>query len=178
MYRVRQFLGALTARIDKGDEEELTRLLTPPQQDLFQSMAPNDQRHSLNVCAMLRRAGHDDPDLLAAALLHDAGKAAGRIWLWQRTFIVLLRRWAPGLLRWLERDTHSSGLSAISQAPRWRKGFVINRHHPELGARWAAQTGCSQTIVALIRRHQEPVRSIENDQDRLLATLQWADGVN
>jgi hypothetical protein len=180
VYRVRQFLDALAARIDEDDEQELARLLTPPQRELFRRMAPNDQRHALNVCATLHQAGYDDPDLLKAALLHDAGKAAGRIWLWQRTLIVLLRRWAPHVLRWLARG------DCPAKAPWWRRGFVVNRLHPQLGAQWAAQTGCLPTTVALIRRHQDPLqvppleaRPEEKDyQERLLVALQWADGVN
>ena len=171
MYRVRQFFGALAARVDEYSEQELLRLLTPAQRDLFQQMAPNDQRHSIKVCVTLRQAGADDVDLLVAALLHDVGKTAGPIWLWQRTLIVLLERWAPGLLHWLARGSYSS-------TPWWRRGFVINRLHPERGAQWATEAGCSPTTVALVRRHQEPLKSIENDQDRLLAALQWADGVN
>jgi hypothetical protein len=181
VYRVKQFFDALAARTDENDERELARLLTPPQRELFRRMAPNDQRHALNVCATLRQAGHDDPDLLKAALLHDAGKAAGRIWLWQRTLIVLLQRWAPDVLRWLSRG------DSPAQAPRWRRGFVVNRLHPELGAQWAAQAGCLPTTVALIRRHQDPVQGpgsearpeeIKDYQERLLVALQWADGVN
>jgi hypothetical protein len=172
VYRVRQFFGALTARIEEEDERELTRLLTPAQRKLFRHMARNDQRHSIDVCATLRQAGEVNPDLLAAALLHDAGKASGRIWLWQRTLIVLLRRWAPGVLDWLARGSSEAAVSW------WRRGFVVNGLHPDLGARWAAEAGCSPTTVALIRRHQEPLKTIENEQDRLLAALQWADGVN
>ncbi len=147
----------------------LAQLLTPAQRDLFKRMAKNDQRHSLDVCATLRRAGHHDPDLLTAALLHDVGKSAGPIWLWQRTLIVLLRRWSPGLLHWLSRG------DAPAQAPWWRRGFVINKLHPQLGARWAHQAGCSHTAVTLIRRHQE---TPGEPQDRLLDLLQWADGEN
>jgi hypothetical protein len=172
VYRFRQFFGALTARVGDDEEWALAELLTLPQRDIFRRMAPNDQRHGLNVCSTLRRAGYDDPALLTAALLHDAGKAAGRIWLWQRTLIVLLERWAPGLLRRLERG------AAFEEAPWWRRGFVINRLHPELGARWAAQADCSPTTVALIRRHQESVQVVTSEQDRHLAALQWADGVN
>lgn len=179
MYRFRQFFGALTARIDDRDEQVLARLLTPPQMALFRRMARNDQRHSLNVCATLRQAGYEDPALLTAALLHDTGKAAGRVWLWQRTLIVLLRRWAPGLLHWLERGTwHSSTNTVHVRAPWWRKGFVVNRLHPELSACWAAETGCSPAAIDLIRRHQDAIQETQTYQDRLLAALQWADGVN
>ena len=172
MYRVRQFFGALTARTDEDDEQIVTRLLTLPQRDLFRRMAPNDQRHSINVCTTLRDIGESNPDLLVAALLHDVGKASGRIWLWQRTLIVLLQRRAPRLLDWLARGSFQTS------APWWRRGFVVNRLHTDLSARWAAEAGCSPTTITLIRRHQEPLETIESDEDRLLAVLQWADGVN
>lgn len=172
MYRAKQFFGALAASLDDHDEQFVARLLTPTQKDLFQRMAPNDKRHSVQVCQTLCQIGADDPDLLVAALLHDVGKAQGHIWLWQRTLIVLLQRWAPSLLHWL-----SSG-SSLEDAPWWRRGFIINRIHPDVGARWVAQAGSSQTTIALIRRHQQPVPVIGCNEDRLLITLRWADGVN
>ncbi len=48
-----------------------------------------DQRHALDVVARLRAAGLTDPDLLAAALLHDAGKGP-RVRLWHRVVAVLV----------------------------------------------------------------------------------------
>ncbi len=171
MYRVKQFFGALAGRVYEDDKQELIQLLTPAQRDLFLQMAPNDQRHSANVCTTLRRGGYDDLNLLVAALLHDAGKGAGHVWLWQRTLIVLLQHRAPHLLSWLARGS-------LQNAPWWRRGFVVNRLHPELGAQWAAETGCSPTTIALIRRHQEPFDTGKDHQDQLLAALQWADGVN
>lgn len=172
MYRAKQFFGALTASSDAGDERSIAHVLTPPQHDLFRRMAPNDRRHSIDVYETLRQAGDDDPDLLVAALLHDVGKAAGCIRLWQRTLIVLLQRWAPAMLSWLARGSNPN------EPPWWRQGFVINRLHPKVGARWAAEAGCSPTTVVLIRRHQERVETIHSSEDRLLAALQRADGVN
>jgi hypothetical protein len=172
VYRVRQFFGALTADINRDEQQKVARLLTADQYRLFCRMAINDQRHSINVYATLKMSGHDDPDLLVAALLHDVGKAAGHIGLWQRTLIVLLRRWAPAVLTWLERGAEPD------TSPYWRRGFVVNRLHPMVGARWAAQADCSPTTVVLIQRHQESQTSVQHAQDELLGALKWADEVN
>ena len=47
-------------------------------QPLFVAMPLDARRHSLNVLATLLAAGYDDPDLCAAALLHDMGKIAAQ----------------------------------------------------------------------------------------------------
>jgi hypothetical protein len=168
-YRVRQFASALLARVSPDDLREADEVLPPNAQELFRRLNVLDQRHSLNVMRALRRQGHAEPDLLAAALLHDAGKSAARIAPWHRAVIVLSKRFAPGLLAWL-----SSG------EPRgWRRPFVVHRQHTEIGAEWAAQAGCSALTVSLIRRHQEPLRRAPLDEEeRLLVALQRADGVN
>jgi len=168
-YRVRQFASALLARVSPDDLREADEVLPSDAQKLFRRMSVSDQRHSLNVMRTLRRQGHTEPDALAAALLHDAGKSATRLYPWHRAIIVLSTRFAPSVLAWLTRGE-----------PRgWRRPFVIHRQHTEIGAEWAAQAGCSPLTVSLIRRHQEPLRRAPQDEEeRLLVALQRADGVN
>jgi hypothetical protein len=169
LYRVRQFANALLARVSPDDLREADEVLPLDAQRLFRRMSDSDQRHSLNVMRTLRRQGHTEPDVLAAALLHDVGKSATWIALWHRAIMVLTKRFAPGTLAWL-----------IGGEPRgWRRPFVIHRQHSEIGAEWAAQAGCSPLTVSLIRRHQEPLRHAPQDEEeRLLVALQRADGVN
>jgi hypothetical protein len=171
VYRVRQFVNAVLARVSPEELREADEVLPPGAQELFRKMSAPDQRHSLNVMRALRRAGHAQADLLASALLHDAGKSAAKIYPWHRAIIVLSQRFAPGLLAWL------TGGEPRRQA--WRKPFVVHCAHPEIGADWAAQAGCSPLTVSLIRRHQEPLRCApQNEEERLLVALQNADGVN
>jgi hypothetical protein len=167
-YRVGQFFRALTARVSREEVGQATRILTPEAQALFRRQATQDQRHALDMYHALCRAGHTNRDLLAAALLHDVGKAAARISLWHRAIIVLLKRFAPRL--W---DRLSQG-----RAQWWNRLFVTHARHPEVGACWAQEAGCSPLTVALMRRHQERVSNCETEEDRLLAALQAADGVN
>lgn len=172
VYRVRQLARAASAWIrpewagrDRAGGDPLRRYLPPQGRALFQAMPRYDRQHALAVLGVLERAGHTDPDLLAAALLHDTGKTAhpkGRLRLWHRVASVLVRAWRPDLLARIGRDRPGS----------WRRPFFVQDHHAELSAELAQQAGCSPRTVELIRRHEDPPGAAD---DPLLAALQAAD---
>ncbi|MFL7793780.1 MAG: hypothetical protein AB8I69_16675 [Anaerolineae bacterium] len=167
-YRVGQFFRALTARVSEEEVERAICALTPKAQVLFRCQTIQDQRHALAVYGALRRAGHTNPHLLAAALLHDAGKAAARLSPVHRSIIVLLGRFAPGLLAHLSQG----------EICWWNRPFVVHIQHPQIGARWAEEAGCSPLTAVLIRQHEEKQTVVQTDQDRLLAVLQAVDDAN
>jgi hypothetical protein len=151
-----------------GDVEFAARYLPPPAVQLFLAMPRYDQQHARNVCHMLQRQGHADRDLLAAALLHDAGKSIGpegRVRLWHRVAVVLFRVFWPGLLGRLAKDKEGS----------WRRPFYVQVHHAAIGAEAARQAGCSDIAVGLIRHHED---TSDRTPDPLLAALQAADSEN
>ena len=147
VYRVWQVWRSVTARkLDDADRAVLTDLLPLGGRALFATMSTNDQRHSLAVYRKLVARGCADRDLLAAALLHDSGKGSGRVRLWVRPPVVLLRAFAPRVLRWL----------ALRPVPWWRRPFFYAWHHAEIGAQLAAQAGLPERVVLLIRTHHQP----------------------
>ncbi len=75
-YRVQQFGASLWPRVAPQEIDQAALWLPPEGVALFLRMIKRDQRHSLDVQQSLLTAGHDQPDLLAAALLHDAAKTA------------------------------------------------------------------------------------------------------
>jgi hypothetical protein len=140
VHRVEQFLGHLRAGVSADEVARAHRLLPAPARPLFDSMPVADRRHALDVVDGLLRAGHDDPDLLAAALLHDAAKGH-RMRLWHRVAGVLMEAAAPRLLA-----------RVASPDPRsWRHPFHLYLHHASLSADAAARAGCSSRTAALIR---------------------------
>lgn len=169
-YRVRQFIRAVNAwfRPDDPATVAASRYLPAGAQTLFQAMPRYDRLHALGVACTLHEMGHDDPSLLAAALLHDVGKTAdqeGGLRLWHRVAVVLMQAFWPGLLERIGQDRPGT----------WRWPYYVQLHHAELGAELARQAGCSPATVELIRRHEEPPEQVN---DTLLAALQSADGVN
>jgi hypothetical protein len=169
-YRVKQFLRALTARHAISEEwiEQAGQILTPEARRLFTQQPPQDQRHALAVYEALRQEGHTHQDLLAAALLHDVGKAATRLPAWRRGLFVLAERFLPGVLEQAIRG----------QSGDWQRLLADYAGHAEIGARWAEEAGCSPATVTLIRRHEEQLETCQTEEDRLLLTLQAADGAN
>ena len=146
-YRVYQVWRSLAARpLDDDDRAVLAATLPNGGRALFATMSRNDQRHSLTVYHALRARGCVDPDMLAAALLHDSGKGGGRTPFIVRPLVVLLHRFAPALLAWLARSPHSW----------YRRPFYYATRHAAIGADLAARAGLSARAVTLIRTHHQP----------------------
>ena len=140
MHRVEQFFGHLRAEVRADEVARAHSLLPTEARPLFDAMPIADRRHALDVVGRLIGVQHDDPDLLAAALLHDVAKGH-RMRLWHRVGGVLLAAVAPRLLARL-----------ASPDPRsWRYPCHLYLHHAELSADVAARAGCSPRTVALIR---------------------------
>lgn len=141
--RLQQFFAAVRARILPADRALVARLLSPGELRLFARMPPFDQRHCLDVCRTLARAGYDDPLLLRAALIHDCGKVGddGRmIPLLYYGLFVVSKKLAPALYAWAARE---------GRGPLWP--FAVHAAHEERAALLAAAAGSPPELVALLR---------------------------
>lgn len=149
-----------------ADADVLARTTLPPAAaQAFLALPAYERRHGLAVHDAIVRGGRATPDLLAAALLHDAGKAPGsgaRVRLPHRVCAVLVPALSPPAWRRLSQES----------AARWRAGFVLAAHHPRIGAELARAWGCDERICWLIAHHADAVPP----DDPELAILVAADG--
>jgi hypothetical protein len=90
--------------------------------------------------------------MLASALLHDVGKAGGRVPFWTRPVIVLGKKLAPGLLK---RLVIYPGVHRTQPLPGWRRALSYAWYHAEVGAELAAAAGLSERAVLYIRTHHQ-----------------------
>ena len=169
VYRASQTFRILLAKPGSEDLALAEEHLPPPLTELFDQMSPADQAHGLRVLRSLLARGEGDPNLLAAALLHDVGKSQVQLQLWERILIVLASWLTPGRSRrWGEGKLTS-----------WRRPFVIALHHPTWGAEMIRQAGGSEKLVTLVLRHQDDLPPNSTKEiNQLLYRLQEADGLN
>lgn len=169
-YRLRQFWQASSSiPLSYDARSQIRSVLAPAELELFERQSVTDQQHAYRVMRTLSLAGHDEPELLAAALLHDVGKSFRKTYWWDRPLVVLLKALAPGL----------SARLAKGDAGSWRRPFVVKERHAEWGADAARKAGSSAVTVVLIRKHQDRLCQDDGDREgRLLALLQWADDNN
>ncbi len=150
--QVRQQLG-FVAPLSSKDYEEVERWLSTSALALFRTMSNADQQHCLRVCRGLQARSCGERDMLAAALLHDVGKAEGRVPFWTRPVIVIVKRLRPA---WLGRITVAPENIEHAQIPSWQRELSYAWWHAEVGARLAERVGLSERSVLYIRTHHLP----------------------
>jgi hypothetical protein len=126
---VRRFAGSLSRRPPcAADETWAEGPLLAAEWELWRRMSNADRRHAILVARRLSAALGSDATrpVIAAALLHDVGKAAAGL----GTFARVLATLVPGPLR---------------------RGRVATYHeHEAIGARWCRDAGSDPLTVALI----------------------------
>jgi len=151
--KVRQARRHVGARVEARERDSVAIWLTPSELALFDAMHVSDRRHGLDVVASLEAEGRPDHDLLVAGLLHDAGKGdTGLVPRVVYSLATAYGRWIVGATAWLP------GMRA-AQARLWS--------HAEMSARLAAEAGCSERTVELIRWQDEPRDPIAGERLRL-----------
>ena len=140
--KVRQTKRHVLARVAARERDAVAAWLSPDQLALFDTMHVADRRHGLDVVAALRAGGMDDPEVLLAGLLHDAGKGdAGLV---------------PRVVHSLGQARMPLATRAVGWWPGMRATLDRMRDHAETSARLAEAANCPPRTIGLIRWQDDP----------------------
>ena len=153
MYRARQFFRVFRRFDPDAYLTAASAHLSQEQMVFFCRMSLYDQEHAVEVLRRLDTEGRTEPELMQAALLHDAGKAFIRSGIGRRVANVLIR--------------------AVRTDADFAREYA---RHAEVGAQMAERAGSLPAVVALIREHHRPLdREPQTAFENMLAALQRAD---
>jgi putative nucleotidyltransferase with HDIG domain len=139
---VRRFAASLHPRtLDAADLDLVREALQPAELACWERLGRADRAESLATArATIAALGADpDPDYLAAALLHDVGKAATRLGVFGRS-------WA----------TAAATVAGARRARAWTGVIGQYVNHDELGAARLEEAGARPVAVSWARAHHRP----------------------
>ncbi|GGJ20818.1 phosphohydrolase [Deinococcus roseus] len=135
--KLKRLARSITPHQANPEDNWASTLLTREEFSVYIQMDPRDREHGTRVARTLQ-ADHPaaDPELLAAAVLHDCGKSV-------RPYSVLER-----VLVGLVPYRFSEHIPA--------EGVKVRFAHPELGAEMLLQAGARTAVIELVRLHHHP----------------------
>lgn len=172
MYRIRQFWQSIISKPGDQDLKLIGEYLSNTQFELFRKLSLGEQAHSIRVFKYIIQQNETDRDLLIAALLHDIGKTIYTLNIWERVFIVITNILFPKRINGWGDGGNLDGSWTVN----WHRPLIIAKYHPDWGAELAEKVNVSQTVINLIRNHQDYAYLFNTSFEReLLTKLQIAD---
>lgn len=104
IYRIKQFIYALTAKMTKEDIAYVKCYLNKKEQELFFKLKVYEQSHCLKVAQSMAKQGEalnaeDKRELVRMGLLHDIGKIKYPLNLIEKSLIVILDKVTKGKIK-------------------------------------------------------------------------------
>lgn len=105
LYRIKQFIWGFTSLFKEIDYEYINKFLNEEEIKIFNKLKHNDKHHCIRVCKDSIKMRNDlniDVDLNKlgrAALLHDVGKVAGHLSLFEKSAVVILDKLSNGKIK-------------------------------------------------------------------------------
>lgn len=164
-YRLKQFLWAVTAKVNKSDENFIQENLNDTEKNLFYRLSKSDQKHCLRVAykvkELCKESNLSDKILVKAALLHDIGKGQCSLGVIDKSLLVIADKILKGNLK------------------KFKNIKKVNAYynHAESGYEILKKYGYDEKFLNLIRNHHMRQDNL-NVIDKELSILIKSDNEN
>lgn len=155
LYRIRQFIKALTASVSTEERQWIVHQLSTRECELFFQLKIYEQRHCIDVAQILAKHTHENREMIRLGLLHDIGKIMYPLNPIEKSIMVILDKITKG------------------SAKRWASFKMVKCYyqHAEIGYRLLKDLDeYDERFLARIKEHH----SMEVD-DEVLELLKNAD---
>lgn len=175
--RIKQFYRAVTAHINNEDLKFINTYLNKNEQNLFFSMHVYDQRHVLNVAYTAQnlirfdRGSVNKRLLIKSCLLHDTGRTAKDISLWDKVFAVLLDKYLSKIAHKIAKYNNNPDRSFFDKR---RHALFIYYNHAYISGEKLQNIGLCE-IAEIVKYHHSPPRAGDCQE---LIILRKADSLN
>jgi len=174
VHRFRQFASAVSSRTTKEDMEFARGYLTIAEIALFERLPEDMKKHSIDVSRRMLEtvqgggAEIDERALVRIGLLHDVGKGIVKFGVFERVFLVLIRRFFGSLYHSLASRGEVDGAGSV-----FRK-FYIHRDHGKIAAKMLRGADTEEEVLTVVESHGNIAK--ENDPIELILLRKCDEG--
>jgi len=159
-YRLKQLFFALTSKMSEEDHNLVHQYLNIKESALFYRLPEYEQKHAVVVAQKMLKAaeGNQEADkrkITRLGLLHDIGKAAIRLSLYDKSIMVVMNRLLPPLYENLAKK----GIAESS--PRIFRQFYVHKNHAKIGAEILDRISEDKDILEDVKNHDD--KKIKSD---------------
>jgi len=146
----RQFFQAILLKPKKKDIEHYLLFLNIGEKALFNQFPVFEKLHAIAAAKKIEKLVHGDAEidermLVRAVLLHDIGRISGKISLFDKVWLKLLKKFMPPVYNRLAERGKDPGSKA--------RKFYIHKYHGEVGREFLERAGTDKNIMELIEKH-------------------------
>lgn len=152
IYRAKQFFFAIAAQMTEEDKSFARHHLDIKESALFFSLPSFEQKHAVVVAQKMKSAAAgnksiDQRRLVRLGLLHDIGKSAVKLSIFDKSMLVVLHRAIPPLYNLLAKLGEPENSNPILRK------FYVHKHHGVIGSKLLSRIGESQDIINEVAEH-------------------------
>lgn len=170
VYRLKQLFFALFARMRDEDKVFARQNLNIKEAALFFGLPEFEQKHGVVVAQRMMgeaKGRHDlsERKVIRLGLLHDIGKSAVRLSVFDKSALVILHRILPFIYNYFAR------LGEKEQSFAFFRKFYVHKHHGLIGSILLKRIGESHDILSEVASHDKP----QTSHDKYMLLLDQAD---